>query len=483
MASTVQVVLTNRFAELLPPYPDAIREYFRYHPPNYFFMPSFRRGGWDGYINLLRRNRVGAGLFLAYFEKIEKDLELSFEIDDIRKGPLRQNSKVLGRPYQVDAVAKMLANSHTGGLILNATGSGKTRISAMYFSRIQGPCCFIVDELTLLDQNRAELEEAMGEPVGNIGNGIWRPRRITVATVQTLHLHRHDPRFREWAKQLEVVIVDELHVALNKRNFETVKDIYPKAVFGLTATLGLKQRPVRLRAYDLAGPVIYEYPLARGVKEGYLSPGLCVSVETVTAVPSGDYQHQYQTAIVEDEDRNDLITGLARAAHAMGKYTLILVERVAHLKRLSNELRDIPHDRFFGEKKSSERTQSKAEFEKGFIKLLIANKVAKKGLNIKRLDVVIDGAALRSKNDAAQKYGRGTRMCDGKKGFLYFDITDLKPSSGRDRFAVSARSRLSALKAIKVPRVRVSAAKLSPEEIMRRADAYLRQHILKEEPK
>lgn len=46
-----------------------------------------------------------------------------------------------------------------------------------------------------------------------------------------------------------MVVVDELHKALNRRHFSVVRSIPAGAVFGLTATLRLGKAHTRLQAY------------------------------------------------------------------------------------------------------------------------------------------------------------------------------------------------------------------------------------------
>ena len=314
-----------------------------------------------------------------------------------------------------------------------------------------------------MDQAQKEISQWLGEPVGNIGNQQFNPRRVTVATIQTIHKHRFDPRYVPWNKTLQAIFIDEVHLALNRSNFETVKAIQPPVIFGLTATLELKKRHVAYRAYDLCGPEVFSYPLEQGVQEGVLSKGVAVAVQveqgsTVEPI-RGDprwrwvrekykqqYQELYRDLIVGGKPRNAMICALVKEAHKQGKYVIVLVERIQHLKDLSSKLGNLPHRLVFGEKKVEDRIESKAMFEKGDIRVILTNRVFKKGVNIKRVDVIIDGAAMKSRNDAVQKYGRGVRLCDGKVGLVYLDISDTG-----NKFEKAAKSRRIALKKVGVP--------------------------------
>ena len=495
MQST-KVILTNRTARFVRPYDyDCLNEFLKYRKAGWEYTYagqayiSWKKAvehgeadeddpkGWDGYLHLLQKDEVGAGAFLALREAMEREATTRFVVKDQRRPPdfvkdcLGSEGHGEERSYQRECYIKMLGASHTGGLILNATGTGKTYIAGLYLKALKGPALFLVDELTLLDQAQKELTKVIGEPVGNIGNQIFNPKRVTVATIQTIHRHRYDQKFVPWTRTLQCIIIDELHTALNRSNFQTVAVIKPPVVFGLTATLEMKKKSVYLRAYDMCGPVVFEYPLEQGVKEGFLSKGVAISVqvnqdlqgERIRGNPkwrwvrlkyTAQYQELYEKVIVEGRERNRVIREFVKEAHDRGKYVIVLLERVQHLKDMSALLSKIPHNLVFGEKHVSQRIESKAAFEKGNIRVLLANKVFKKGIDIKRVDVIIDGAGMKSRNDCVQKYGRGVRLCKGKDGLIYIDISDTG-----NRFEKAGKARRTALKKVGVPIYKVSSEK------------------------
>lgn len=477
---TTKVVLTNRKARLVRPYDyDCLNELLKYRKPGWEYTNAAKFRGWDGYLHLLQRDVVGAGAFLALREMMEREATTRFVLEDLRRPPqfVALPFEEQARDYQKACVEKMIEASSTGGLVLNATGTGKTALTGMYLKRLKGPALFLVDELTLLDQAQKELSKWLGEPVGNIGNQQFNPQRITVATIQTIHRHRFDSTFIPWTKKLQCIIIDELHLALNRSNFQTVAAIQPPVVFGLTATLELKKRHVAYRAYDLCGPVVFNYPLEQGVQEGFLSKGVAIAVQVgqksnLPAIKGNPrwrwarirhrmrYQELYNELIVNGRHRNEVLEGLIRTAYGRGKHIIVLLDRIQHLKDLSQKLDGIPHELVYGEVHVSSRVDSKNRFDAGKLRVILTNKVFKKGVDIKKVDVIIDGAAMKSKNDAVQKYGRGVRLCDGKVGLVYFDMADTG-----NRFEKAAISRRSALKKIGVPVYKVD-SDLGPDKIL-----------------
>jgi superfamily II DNA or RNA helicase len=487
----VNVLLRNRVATFVTSGDviDRLNEILRFRVGGWQYTPAAKYRGWNGYIRMITRfGNVGAGLFVAMKEKMEREADVEFVVKDERQCPeiaweIHGAIEEQVRGYQRDCFEKMIAASNMGGLILNATGTGKTFIAGIYCKALKGNALFVVDELTLLKQAQAEITKVMGEEVGEIGNSIFDPQRVTVGTIQTIHRHRFDKKFTPWARQLHVIILDEMHLALARRNLETIKAFAPAVVFGLTATLELKKKIVAMKAYELAGPVIFEYPLQQGVKEGFLSKGIAISVRVRNDVTKEKikgnwyqrrrlamlrYPQEYSSIIVEGEDRNAIICQLVGEAYSRGKYIIVLVERIKHLLSLSQELTNlIPHEVVYGDKKVYQRQLSTLKFEAGVTRVILTNKVFKKGVNIKRVDVIIDGAGMKSRNDAVQKYGRGVRMCEEKAGLIYFDIADVG-----NRFEDAGKSRAMALKKIGVPVFKVS-SELGAEKIISMAETKL----------
>jgi superfamily II DNA or RNA helicase len=514
MNREVSAVLLNRKATFVcrpGSLNDELHDFLKYRKPGWEYTPGGRvflewrqkvadgkadpdePQGWDGYIHLMSRDRVGTGTFLALREKLETEFQIKFKVDDRRQLPrfedrvdLSGDKKV--RPYQLSCLEAMIASSYTGGLILNATGTGKTFSTGLYFRHLKGPALFLVDELTLLKQAIGELQSVVGERIGEIGNSVFNPRRITVATIQTIHRHRFDYSYVPWTRTLECIVIDEVHLALNRRNFQTIAAIRPPVIFGLTATLELKKKHVAYRAYDLCGPVVFDYPLEQGVREGFLSKGVAVSVEVEQEIKAekikGDprwawvrnrykqqYQELYRHVIVHGKKRNRFILDLIKVGYDRGKHIVVLLNRVQHLKDLSDGLDGIPHRLVFGDVAVEDRVAAQKRMEESKLRVILTNVVFKKGVNIKKLDMIVDGAGMKSKNDAVQKYGRGVRLADGKAGLLYFDIGDKG-----NKFEKAAISRRSALKKTRTPIYKVS-SDMGAERILELAEEKLKKEL------
>lgn len=467
----IQVRLQGRWATLTYPFPDGLSGYFAFRPKGYQFMPSFRTGRWSGSLSLMQGCRVPAELFLAYQQQIEREEEIRFAVQDLRKAPeyhaltpvaIPGIPSVL--PHQWAAVRAMRL-AKAGGLVLNATGTGKTLIAGVYLRFLKGAAVFVVDELTLMYQAKQALEEILGERVGVVGESQFTPERVTVATIQTLSLGRGGA-FRKWATGLQAMIIDEVHLALNVRQYRVVQRFLPRAVYGLTATLDLEETETRLKAFGMCGPVLCRYDYLAGVAGKMLTPGVVCCLDIRRELENDpDYAKQYRDRIVNDLERNQVIERVVRAGLASGRRVVVLLERVAHIESFSRRFADVPHEAVYGKREVEERLEAKQQFEAGTIRLLIANKVFKKGINIKAIDMIVDGASMRSRNDAIQKYGRGVRRAQQKTGLIYVDVGEGTQGS---MFYKRQYERRSAFKDIGVPMLRFVDLR-NPEFLLKRA--------------
>ena len=456
----VKVILKNRWATVEWPYPEELKDYFAWRLPNYQFTPA-GRNGWDGWISLLDGNRIPSGLFLVRKKTVEEETEIRFRVVD-KRTPLSfardiptQIGQFTVRGDQQDALEAMRDYSDTGGLILNATGTGKTALAGFFLwmlNRKKHRAVFVNDELTLLHQSRDELQTILGEPVGIVGESRFEPEAVTVATIQTLSQRIGDAQFKEWVHGIDCFFLDEIHDCLNRRAEDFMKLTNPKAVYGLTATLNLKDPHIRTRVFALAGPRLFQYKYEDARDDNVLAKGVVIGLNRKADVVAGEeaYVSDYGAYIVHDEGRNKLIVDAAREAIRLGNPTVILVQRVSHVKLLSAMLQDIKHMTVYGEKNTPERMKAKRLMEAGKLPLIIANKVFRKGINIKRISCIVEASGLSKEEDTIQKFGRGTRNVAGKAGLIYVDIGDVADRT-RNRFAKATIERRKALAGLGVP--------------------------------
>lgn len=471
----ISVQLYNRYAKFDadPEVQTQLKRFFRFKASQETLDHSFAyaNGSWDGYTNMFKWSRVATSLFLLQRAKIEQKLGCTLLVYDKRIYPKFHTEVDLGRAWvhQKKTVAAMVKYSNNGGLVINATGTGKTEACALYFKQLVGAAVFIVDEVYLAEQSIAAIQKVLGERVGLVGNGVYQPARITVALIQTLDRAyvmegdklRVAPKFRTWFHSLEVIIVDEIHTAINTRTEAVIKAVNPLAVFGLTATLQMQQLAVRLCAIELTGPPIMQYSITQGQNDGHLQKG------TVYQIPFENLlaDSHYSISVVQNRKRNDLVERLVMEALKNNRTVVVLAERRMHLRILHKRFENVKHEVVSGLVKGrGERAAIFARMRAGELSLLIASRVFFKGVDVPELDTMIDATGLPDANSAVQRFGRGVRKAENKRDLIYMDISDFTTGDLRPgwetKVELAAQSRATAWAKIGIPVTRLRTGEL-----------------------
>ncbi len=456
MPETVAAIIRNRQVVLKRPFPnEELRDFWSFRPSGYRFMPKYASGLWDGYIRLLRRGKLPLGLFMATYEQAERDFDIRFCIEWDDSDPIEfRHVSTSDREYQVECVQAMKdASGAGGGIIWAATGVGKTRMAAMFCQDALCKICFVVDELTLMDQAIKAIGDVTGERIGQIGDTVFDPARVTVTMIQSLDKHRNRKEFREWSESVSAAIIDEMHTAINDRQVRVLDEMRNlKAIYGLTATLNMDDDGARLQGFALAGPVIYRINLQDATKQRYLTRGSVIQIGYTAlrpAVPAKDYWSEYRSEISDNPYRNALIEDVVRAALAMDRAVVVLVTRVDHLAELQRRLQDVPLAIVKGDVKGDDRIAARDRFEAGEYNLILTNRVFAKGVDIKRVDLIVDATAGKSEQECVQRFGRGVRLYGSKRALVHVDVGDRRGRFGRNadrRYAAYSKAGIPAFR-------------------------------------
>ena len=266
----------------------------------------------------------------------------------------------------------------TRGIVHHSVGAGKSVVIIEAVRRTGLPSLIIVPTKDLLYQMHESFTSFIGardKRIGMVGDGVWQPQDITIATVQTItrslsaakgrrggiDLEGLEKRQRmvEFLKRFQAIHIDECH-HLPSESYSTLMANLPFAYFriGYSATpMRSGAREQELLVTGLTGPVIHQFMPSDGVKAGRSVPTDVYMVETGGAPPddgvveynSGgrrkvrrDYATSVKTGIVGHEERNRKIVKLAEAFGERGP-TIVLTERLEHGRILAAALAEHGH--------------------------------------------------------------------------------------------------------------------------------------------
>lgn len=363
----------------------------------------------------------------------------TFEIYDERQNingfPIDNNLPEL-RPYQKEALKAAL--EYKRGIIHWATGSGKTIEIAAIIFHTAIPALIMVPTLQLLDQTYDSFKTWSTVSVGKIGDNIFEPADITIATAQTLNSRFDTIEVQELLKSIRVIILDEIHhININQNKFENTwykiamaTDAYFR--FGMTATPGNEGSIERKMLEFAIGPIIHYKPTKELVNEGWLSEPIAdmynIHHEEDTDVRTwSELEKKY---ITENKQRNDIIRVLAEE-HAQNGTVLVSVNKIKHGEYLQSIIQG--SEFIQGKTDSKTRQETIDKFQRGKLKVLVTT-LLKEGADIPSLQTLInagggagnrdDGSDIKSGKSVIQKAGRTLRITKGKTVGRIIDFID-----------------------------------------------------------
>jgi len=226
--------------------------------------------------------------------------ELQLAIDRrIRRKPLVNieiNDNITDRPYQKEAiiaVCESIASKHRKMLLVQATGSGKTRV-AISIVDVLGRHNYVKNVLFLADR-KALVKQAKKSFVNllpnltccNLLDGKDSPEqsRMIFSTYPTI-MNAIDETKNEFGKKLftaahfDLIIIDESHRSIYKK-YQDIFNYFDAYLLGLTATPKNEIDKNTYSIFDLErGVPTFAYELEKAVEEGYLVDYSTIEVKT-----------------------------------------------------------------------------------------------------------------------------------------------------------------------------------------------------------
>ncbi len=212
----------------------------------YFHDPRFKRKIWDGREHLMQKlpdpgsYRLPIGLVDVVRKVLrEQDVRATYGVAKTQAKPPKLDLPWQGpelRGYQHEAVAAFVdpkrTQSRARGILNMPIRSGKTLTAAAVAHELGTTAIFLVPSQLLLEQTAKVFRKALRADIGIIGDGIWNPKGVTIASVQMLVARRTKnivsakPEYKALAGMFGLVIFDECFPAgtlVDGRPIETLK--------------------------------------------------------------------------------------------------------------------------------------------------------------------------------------------------------------------------------------------------------------------
>jgi len=309
-------------------------------------------------------------------------------------------------PFQERLLEEIQVSRDAGysrNLLVSATGTGKTVMAAVDFSRLQVSLSnprllFIAHREEILNQAQATFRHVLRRPdFGEKWVGGTRPSKFdhVFASIQSLNssgIKKIDP------SRFDVIIVDEFHHAAASTYSKLLNHLKPKELLGLTAT------PERADGLDILkyfhGRIAAELRVWDAIEQQYLVPfsyygihdeidlrevpwrrGAGYDIAALENVYTGN--HRWATLVIQQLER---IVGDLQSMRAIGFCVSV---KHAEFMAAIFEKSGIPAAVLVGTTESESRAQSLIDLESGRLKIVFAVDVLNEGVDIPAVDTLL----------------------------------------------------------------------------------------------
>lgn len=336
---------------------------------------------------------------------------------------------------QLDALAAIAAVRATGAdraIVISATGTGKTILSALDVREFGAKrLLFVVHREQILDRTIQEYQRVLGGPAsdyGKLSGGVKEPdARYVFATVQTLSQPQVISGFAPDA--FDYVVLDEAHRAGAMTHQRVLDHFTPDFLLGMTAT---PERTDGFNVFELFDyNVPYEIRLNRALEEDMLCPFHYYGVADVTLASGETLTDEAELRVLISAER---VSHLVKAIEIYGQASvaprgLIFCSRREEARLLSEALnqrtlRGRPLRTVFlsGADPIPLRERTVERLEAGELDYILTVDVFNEGVDIPSVNQIIMLRQTQSAIVFVQQLGRGLRKLAGKECVIVLDF-------------------------------------------------------------
>ena len=363
--------------------------------------------------------------------------------------------------YQQEILDKLEAEravrGYTRNLVVAATGTGKTVVSALDYRRFRRqnpgvPCrlLFVAHREEILRQSlytfRAVLKDAN---FGEMFVGNTRPEGLDNLFISIQTFNSRDFTEKTTADFYDYIVVDEFHHAAAPTYQKLLTYYQPKILLGLTAT------PERMDGKDIlpyfSNRIAAEIRLPEAIDRKLLCPFQYFGVTDVVDLDSlrwtaGGYDRTelsniYTISGLVAKRRADLVIEsllkyVTDIDDVKGLGFCVSVEHAKFMANIFNE-RGIPSRFLTGDFPDEERKDAKNKLVSGQVRFIFVVDIYNEGVDIPEVNTVLFLRPTESLTVFLQQLGRGLRLSEGKECLTVLDFIGQanKKYNFEDKFA------------------------------------------------
>ncbi len=326
----------------------------------------------------------------------------------------------------LDALAASRAAGYQRGLVVLATGLGKTFLAAFDSERFgAGRVLFVAHREEILLQAETTFQRV--RPRARVGRytGTRRDEGVELlfASAQTLGQLRHLENFA--ANQFDYVVIDEFHHSAAPTYRRLLQHFRPRFLLGLTATPDRTDQSDILSLCD--DNLVYSYSLFDGVSAGLLCPftyhGILDRHVNYEEIP-------WRNGRFDPDSLSNKLATLARARHALKVWqskaqtrTLAFCVSRRHADFMAEQFRraNVRAAAVHGDSVLT-RSEALASLTAGTLDVIFSVDLFNEGVDLPAVDTVMMLRPTESRVLFLQQLGRGLRTASGKERLVVLDF-------------------------------------------------------------
>lgn len=392
------------------------------------FQKTFDTYWQDNEFYFFDRSKDSEKLKIALRKESKKDFINTAAFFDIKPFPFQ--NEILEK-----LATERIVHHRFRNLIVAATGTGKTVISAFDFKKFRqenssAKLLFIAHRKEILQQAQATFQGILKD--NNFGE-LWvdgiEPIQYDhiFASVQTLN--NRLPELRLSDSYYDFIIIDEVHHIAASSYRPILKHFFPKVLLGLTAT------PERMDGADIlkdfCEKIAAEIRLPEALNRRLLSPfqyfGVTDNVDLSTATwRNGRYLPSELTKIYTQNDNRvrHILTNLSKYLNDINDVSALcfcVTQEHAEYMAEKFSLAGLKAD-YLVSSRNSLREELREKFRKKEINYLFVVDIFNEGVDIPGIDTVLFLRPTESLTVFLQQLGRGLRLSEGKDCLTVLDF-------------------------------------------------------------
>ncbi|MGX6592550.1 DUF3427 domain-containing protein [Cetobacterium ceti] len=313
-------------------------------------------------------------------------------------------------------------NGKNKGLLISATGTGKTYLSAFHVKEVNPKkILFIAHRKTILNSAKKTFENIIKNKKMNIYDGKNEKEEYLFAMVQTLNKDEHLNNFSK--DYFDYIIIDEVHHSGAKTYQKIIEYFKPKFFLGMTAT------PERNDDFDIYKlfdyNIAFEIRLHDALKENLLCPFHYFGIKDISI----DGKILDEKANIKDLTLDKRVEHIIEKSNYYGYsgdklHGLIFVSKKEEAQILTQKLNEkgISSKALLSDDSDEIREQAIKDLENGKLKFLLTVDIFNEGVDIPCINQVILLRPTESAIVYVQQIGRGLRKNKNKDYLIILDF-------------------------------------------------------------